>query len=292
MPDERRSMERVAWYALGLLEGEEKAEVEQLLERSAEARALLSMAREQAELLPETDLESALNDVHPRLLVEYAEDPDSLDFETRRWVEQTLSSSATSREALAALREVRQSLDAGDAPAPIADSIWRRAWSALSDSLLAPLPALAYLVVAGVLVGWVVTHAPEGVERAPLMVTQTRDVVGQSALRDDAAAPGLAPLELRAPTLLRLRTGLRPGDLTGEGLSFDLELARGGTLLWSERRDIADFDVVDGSLAIQVLLDPATLEAGVAHELRLVARWPGNVLDGAALFRRSLVPKR
>lgn len=285
-------MERVAWYALGLLEGEEKAEVEQLLERSSEARALLSMAREQAELLPETDLESALNEVHPRLLVEYAEDPDSLDFDTRRWVEQALASSTASREALAALGEVQKSLDAREAPAPIADSIWHRAWGALSDSLLAPLPALAYLIVAGALVGWFVTRAPDGVGRAPLMVTQAQEVAGESGLRDDAAAPELAPLVLRAPTLLRLKTGLRPGDLMDEGLSFDLELARGRTVIWSERRSIVDFDVEDGFLAIHVLLDPATLEAGVAHELRLVARSPGNVLDGAALFRRSLVAER
>ncbi len=290
MPDERREMERVAWYALGLLEGEEKAAVERLLERSAEARALLATAREQAELLPATNLENALEEIHPRLLVEYAEDPDALDFETRRWVEERLASSQTSREALASLKKVQETLDEDAAPSALRASPWRRAWAALSDSLLAPLPALAYLLVAGVLVGWVVTRAPDGVERAPLSFAQRVEVVGESALRDQGAGPDVPPLKLSAPTLLRLRTGLTPDDLAAEGLSFDLELVRGEELLWRERRTPADFEALGDTLTLEVILDPTALESGVPHELRLVARRPGDVLDGAALFRREVMP--
>ncbi|ANM29341.1 hypothetical protein ABI59_06645 [Acidobacteria bacterium Mor1] len=282
-------IDALPWYVNDTLSAEERRSVEERLRDSPEYRAALEDLRG-ITASAKTDPGRLDADVHPDLLLAYAEDRTSLDPELRARVERGLERSQLSREALEILREV----DASIAAAPAAEisapreSVWAGIWQTLRATLLAPAPALAYLLVLAVLVPLALRDTPDGPALSPFAVPQRVIVESERAVRGDAATA--APLSLPAAAealLLELRTDLIPQDLE-DGLALELVLFAGDRELTSSDLTPSDFVERDGRLTVSVPMFPQLLPADGDLQIAIRARKPGSPLDGKSLFRRSL----
>lgn len=281
----------IPFYAAGTLDERERARVERRLAESPEARELLELARAAAARgggSGEGSLEE--EPVHPLLLTLFAENAESLDDETRRHVEALLARSALSRDALERLRETLESrrqaetAPAVERPAAGRSPLMERVWNLLRSTVLHPIPALAYLLLAAALL-------PALLQRSgpPLSVPGEITVADAGTRRGEGEqeAPALE-LPGDAPLLLRLETGLLPADLEAPDTRWELSLEQGGRELWHLGVDPARIERHPGGAILPVVIDPSALRPGKEYELLLRIRRPGDLLDGQALFRRRL----
>ncbi len=273
----------IPFYAAGTLGPEQAAEVERRLEHSPEARELFDLAR--AAVARGEDIEQ--QPVHPLLLTEYAEDPGALDPATRRHVETLLARSPLSRQALGCLEQTLAA-ERGDASeaavSASAPTRWpARLWEILRGSVLHPLPALAYLLLACALLPiWRQRDAP------PLALPEVIVVAGDQARRGAANASGPAlVVEGKGQVWLELHTGLLAEDLAGDG-GWTLTLERDDEVISSLAIDRSRFELDPRGARMKVLLDLDALQPNRTYTLVLRVRRPGDLLDGHALFRQLL----
>ena len=293
MSEKHEIAQLIPWYANGSLEASERERVERHLAECDPCRDLLRQAKEHLSLAALDRPPESMEHVQPRLLTQYVEDPESLELETVRWIEQKLETCDTCREAAAVLREVGEGL-AETGPVQESPGLLDRAWQALASTVLRPEPAIAYLAALLVLAPlvWMWRASGDGAAVDPFSTPSTIGVPGERATRDEPGALPPPPLEIAVTpghaVLLELRTDLTSADLLDPGLAFDLELRRDGEVVWSEPREKDEFFIRNGRAVLTVLFDVGTADDSAVHEIVIRARKPGNPLDGQALFRRSL----
>ncbi|MDQ7088858.1 MAG: hypothetical protein Q9Q13_13830 [Acidobacteriota bacterium] len=246
---------------------------------SAEARERLRLAR--AAVAWGGDMEH--QPVHPLLLTRYAEEPDALEPATRRHIEALLADSPLAREALACLE---RTLEAEGRTASSTGRLVRwfeGLWATLRGSVLRPLPALAYLLLACALLPIWRRETP-----APLTVPPVVVAAGSDVRRGAGGAPdGRLLLDGEGPVLIELHTGLLAEDLAG-ATGWSLALEQDDTTLWSVEIDRARFEMSPGGAVLRVMIDLAALEPGKPYSAVLRVHRPGDLLDGHALFRQDL----
>jgi hypothetical protein len=273
----------IPWYATGALPAEEKALVEAHLRDCAECRDLLSGAKEHAALFE--DAMRADAHAHPALLVRFAEEPGSLDEETRAGIEARLARCETCRDALAIVRETEVALAAGDRPVK-ARGKRRSLFDFLSSTLLAPAPALAYLVLLALLVPMLFRGGGEEGMRAPALAVPTVvRVEGEKAQRSGDETLRGEPLRVEphgdGPFLFLLDTDLATEDLDDPALSFVVEVTRAGATHAETRRG-GDFTREGGKAALPLVV---AAKPGEMLTFAIRAKKPGDPLDGRVLYR-------
>ena len=239
------------------------------------------------EILGRRGMRSVLAHVDPALLTEYAERPEELEPETRRWIEQKLEECETCREAHALLREVASSLE------PKQERFRPLAWlrDRLGATVLRPAPALAYLVALMVLVPYLLVR--ERSIDAPFVTAPVLALRSEPTVRDEGgdASP---PLEIASPqgdrgtVVLLLETDLVEADLREGRMKLALELRRGDEVLESREVGARDFEFRDGRGVLPLVLRTKTLQEASDLEVSVRALLPGDPLDGQPLFRRHL----
>lgn len=284
------------WYGTGRVSAEERGRIEEHLASCAECREVLEQVREHASVLSRRSVRSLTRHVDPVLLTEFAERPETLDAETRRWIEAKLRECETCREANARLHEVERSL----APAKEAavSRRWNRFWAGLRASVLHPVPALAYLLLLALVAPLALRRDAGGRvgDAAPMSTAPFVTVTGESAVREgEGSSDGAEPLVLRLPAernhalVVVLATSLVESDLREGKLPLQVELRRGGAVLWSQRVGPDDLRFRDSRAELPLVLRGDALGAGTDYEVELRVVLPGDPLDGQALFRRRLV---
>lgn len=147
------------------------------------------------------------------------------------------------------------------AAAPVA-TIPGRVWLFLSRTVLAPGPALAYLVFLALALSWIgglrTGGAPEGrplvpepspepkslASVIPRVVKLFEEPVYRGLPQDGAAAPPEV-VEAREPDalwLLELHTGITPDELAEPGQALAVELLEDERVVWSALRPAGDLD--------------------------------------------------
>lgn len=186
----------------------------------------------------------------------------------------------------------------------VADATGLRAtpWERLGRTVLAPGPALAYLVV--LLLAYPILElarpprqtAPEvqaSARSRGIVVRSSARLVGEPVLRGERLS-GSGPAEFppaeitlephrEMPLLLELDTGLDPADLDGSGV-FQVEVHAGDERVLSEQLGPQDLGR-DGSL--RLLLPRQVLSSGRTYLVRVVAADPAGTEE--LLFRRSFL---
>lgn len=271
----------IPWYAAGSLPDDERALVDRHLPSCASCRELLAGATEHAALF--ADARRADEHVHPRLLVRWAEAPQSLDADTREGIEARLARCETCRAALAILRETERP----------AASVERRSFlDILRSTILAPAPALAYLLLLALLVPLFLRRGGEEGAGSPVLgVPTVVRVEGERALRSGDEAARAEPLRIsppgqpEAPLLFLLVTDLAAEDLADPELTFAIEVTRTGRGPFTETRRGSDFTRDGGRVTL-----PLVISARPGEELSLAirARKPGDPIDGRVLYRRKV----
>jgi len=299
----------IPWYATGTLAAEDSVRVEEHLPTCDACRGLLATARGFRRLAPGIPLETALGHVQAQLLVEYVDDPGSLEPDTRRFVATHLASCKDCAEALEILEDLGSTAAASADAAPAQPvspgvlSMVRRGWRWLTRTLLRPLPALAYLAAAIVLLLFPPLREGEGEGarvpqpqlRPPVSVLPRATVLPEELLRRGPGEEPSAPIEilLRAgeeQLILELVTSIETEQLRDPDAAFHVEIAEGERLVFEALRHGPDFEPTG---RLRLLLDPEALAAGPVHTVRLTFVKPGDPLDGEEVFRRSfrLVPE-
>lgn len=278
------------WYANGTLEPAERERVESHVDACADCAAELADHRRQREAAT-TSPEPHTEHVSSRLLVQFVEARDTLDAESVAFVEATVARCGVCREALDRLEEVERSLALADrdaAAAPVErDRGGLRAWfEAFVGTVLHPVPAVAYLLIAAVAVplAWRASgvDVPTASPFPPVV-----ELDGARASRSEGAEANAFDVG-DAPVSLRLAVELAPGEIAAIG-AFEIALVRDGVDVTVERRAAADFESRDDGAVLWVALDPRSLDRGVAYVLEVRAVRPGDPIDGQALFRRSVL---
>ncbi|ANM30167.1 hypothetical protein ABI59_12175 [Acidobacteria bacterium Mor1] len=304
-----RMAELIPWYVNGTLGAEERKQLEEYLRFNAESRELLAHAQACA---AHADRSLEKDDVQAQLLLEYVEREEELDPSVRRAIREHLEGAAASREAAAIVREIPAAVSSPEVEPVVRDvradspseqpSLAARVWEFLGSTILRPAPALAYLLVAGVLLVPTlrtfqdatpeqVTTPPVGEPAAatgpaaalpgPVLV-----LPGETRLRDapgEVPAPEPAKLPAGGPQWVALQTDIDDWIRSTENASLDLELGADETGLLSI--PVSEVDV-DGT--VRVLLFPDRLPVDQVTELRLRLRAAGHAMDGRVLYRRGL----
>ena len=281
----------IPWYAAGTLPDEQRAAVVSHLESCARCRALLAQAELQLTAL---DLGALLDGpVDASLLVQYAEEPDSLDPHTRLWIESKLDSEEISRDALARLREVDAAVPANVVQIRPARPIGL--WERLSSTVLRPAPAFVYLAAAAVCGALLLNQqrdfSPQG-SGGVLLVEPERTARGPNDPPSAAPIEIEAGLSANAAVVLQLMTDLGQDDISANEARYRLSLRSKDTLLWSSERRGAEFLWSPPHAVLGVAIVPAELSRGVLYDLELSAMKPGDPLDGQVLFRRQLIVRK
>jgi hypothetical protein len=292
--NDREIERRLPWFASGAEEpsGEERRLLERRLAGSAKARELEALARLLADPAAprETDLFSG--EIHPRLLIEYVETPETLDEETRRWIEERLAESPVHRAEVKMLERVEKAI-AGTGrrePAAAARSEGRFAviWHRLSHTVLHPVAATGYLAAAAALALFSLLPVAEREPSAPAHAPGVLPMWGDTTFRD-RPQPSDQPVQQLTrstrPVALWLDVGLTREDLDDPRTSFHLELNREDQQVWSEPVTSDRFVEDDGRCNLLVLISTETLATGVEYQIVLRINRPGDPLDGQALFR-------
>lgn len=312
----------VPWHVNGTLAADERAAVAEHVAGCADCRALTAPAtafRARAKHVPPASL---LDHVQAQLLVEFVETPDVLDDEPRAWVAAHLAVCDVCRGAAVILREMSALPAAVLAEGATADSVrdngprspFARLWDRLSMSVLRPLPALAYLVVALLaLPGLRRTFAPAAPHQAPPVEVPSGAGAGPAGGAGHVApAPPVvlpppqrvgAGLEMRGgetatpgPALVRVTPGrplfleidpdLDRDDWQEPDAAFTLELRIDGAPILTFPCGADDFDP-HGRLRVVVPAD--LVRPGAAGTIVLRQRRPGQARDGEVLFEHALV---
>jgi len=331
MTTPNRSCDRIAallpWYVNGTLAADERTVVAEHLAGCAACRALAAPATAFRALATRVPPARLLEHVQAQLLVEFVETPERLADEPRDWVATHLASCDVCHAAAGILREMmalpaailaentspgRPASMTGDAPGGAPRSFLARLWDRLSMSVLRPLPALAYLVVALLaLPGLRRNFAPASIPPSPPVETPSGAGGGRGSAR---TAPPLVlsppqqvgtALEMRgggqatpAPAVIRVTPGRSllleidpdldredfPADGGGAGFAIELRLNAAPILTLPCRTE--DFDA-RGRLLVVVPADLVSPGATGTIALRLVP--PGQERDGEVLFLRALV---
>lgn len=301
--------ELIPWYANGTLEAEERERVEVHLPQCASCYALLARARSFRRLAPIATEGKSLEHVSGHLLVQYAETPDQLDTDTKRFVSTHLSGCEVCAGALEILQDMSQGpieraegeVETGVARGPLSalvDAVVAF-WRGLSRTVLQPAPALVYLGALVVIVAIVTLRGP--VERGDASGGRTDGTVRNEiavlppAIRlpeeitmrgsDEAPLPQVVAVQAGTEkVVVELMTSIDRADLDDPDAQFLVEIAAGEHAFFSMSRRGADFDR-RGHL--QLLLDPATLIANATHTIRIVFEKEGDVRNGELLYRKS-----
>lgn len=291
----------------GTLPDGDRAALEAHLTGCADCRDRLARIRELADLVA-TDadgraLERAMEHVAPSLLVEYVEDRAALDAETVRWIQERLALCATCREAHENLLQAEEAIAAREArsrEAGARDATDRRRdavedagrprglWAWLASTVLQPVPALAYLLIAvvGLSLLWTGRSDRDAGEAAG--VARVVALAGERALRDEPDGGPPAPRVVDAgddpgaPVVVELVTELTAADL--ERMDFELAVERDGRTLRAERVAREAFALRDGKAVLPLALRPAALGLGVPLRIALRAVRPGDPVDGQELY--------
>ncbi|GEM_PF-3606247 len=294
MSDRHLVEEKIAWYVNGTLDEAGRREVERALADSPKIAALLEQARLNLALAGLASPEEVLSPIHPRILVDYVEKPETMDPSLRAFVEAEVDKGGPTRECVERLYEVEAALrsaEKGREAIEETPTFFARIWSALAASVLRPVPALAYLLVLAAMVPLLLQGVREPTV-APAGLLERIVVDSDRSVRAD----GTAETELLAIAgsfaagdvlLLELRTDLAPEDLERTDLSYRSEILRGGETLWSGMHDRSHFEIrADGSVILPLPIYPASLDSGAEYLLRIVVLAPGDPLDGEALYQR------
>jgi hypothetical protein len=257
---------------------------------------MLEHVRAHASVLARRSVASLTRHVDPVLLTEFAERPETLDAQTRQWIERKLKECEICGEAYARLREVEQSL--APMSMPVVSQRWKRLREWLAATILHPVPALAYLLLLALLAPFVLMRntGNGGAGAPPLATAPVVVVTGESTARgEQGGGAGAEPVVLRLPSdpsgalVVLLSTSLVESDLRGGKLPLQVELRRAGTLVWSKRIGAEDLQYQEGRAELPLVLRGEALRAGNDYELDIRAVLPGDPLDGQALFRRRVV---
>ena len=259
-------------YATGTLDEQERRAFERALAEHPEWLPRLADARRFAELFEGHALDSARSPVSAELLVDYVERRDELEPSTVAAIEAELERSPTAREALDCLERL-------DAPV---ERVERRSlWERLRETLLAPTPALAYLLLLVLLpaLWW-------GSREATVGMPERLVVPGERVVRDSGQTE-IAPLEVdRAVVQLELQSELTLEDMAERRWAIEIVDSAGETIeRWPVEGSPRTFE---GKARFDFMVDLRSRRSGERLVVRVVADAPGDPLDGQALFRREL----
>ncbi len=272
----------LAFLANGTLDETQRLQVEAHVAGCDECRRLLGLARAAREQMrdPEFDPEAH---VQAQLLAEYVDRPEALEVEPRAWVASHLQACDVCASAVTTLRSMAappQTLK------PERGS--RGLWSLLAGTILRPLPALAYLLVAAAGLTWIARtpgpaplppQPPAGLLPAPVSIREEISMRGGG----NAPEPVRVPVKPGGPVRLALQTDLDPEDTAPGAPPLHLALRRGETTLWSTA--VAP-DSIPPDGVLEVVLQPGALPLAVPLELTLTAGTGGG---RTPLFARSIV---
>lgn len=312
------------WYATGTLDASESAQVESHISGCDACRDLLAVAREFRRLALRVPFETLFEHVQSQRLVEFAEDPAALEPDARRFINSHIQTCPVCAEALGILEELgRAPAPAGSGVVGTAAAhrppgrrwpAWISAWRRLGRTVLHPAPALAYLVALVIALAILPLRppAPGGSDQLPadfpgarpleaghppvppavpsvIVMPPAVELAGEVVFRGGGAPPAPAVIPVRAGAegvALALITDLDREDLEDPEAAFRLEMVQGDRLAFEARRRGADFDR-RGRLVL--LLDPATVSAGVPCLVRIRFSRPGDRRDGEEIYRRTFI---
>ncbi len=276
----------------GTLAPADRARLERHLTDCRDCRELLELARMQREILGRRGADVLLAHVDPVLLTEYSERPESLEPETRRWIEEKLRECRACGEAYARLVEVRSPREVEPAPVPTTSRILPWIWERLAATILRPAPALAYLALLALLGPFLLVR--ERGDDAPIASGPVLVVPGETGTRDGGDGAEIPPLGVPATTdpgqavVLLLETEIVETDLRDGRMGLALELRQGDRVVASRAVSIRDFEFRDGHGLLPLVVRAGALRPGDSYEVSVRAVRPGDPLDGEPLFRRRL----
>ncbi len=167
----------IPWYALGSLGEEERGMVEEHLPDCASCRELLDDARGAAKLT-ERDFDGLLDHVHTQHLDAFARDPDAMELDLRRWIEEHVDGCVVCRESLeqieSSLQYAARGEDEAERSPHDAEVVEFPFWRVMKRTVLHPAAAALYLMAALVsipayrsVVGPQIGSRPDAVPAAP-----------------------------------------------------------------------------------------------------------------------------
>ena len=292
--EHRRVAGLLPWYATGTLDRDERRAVEAHLAECATCRELVDVARRHADLGSSHGMPAdLLEHVDPLLLVQYADDPESLEPWTREFVEERLAACEACRDALDRLRELPPLEEPVPGRAERPAGRLRRAFEQFAGAVLRPQLAAVYLALLVVaLPALFIVRGPgtAGGGAAVLAPGRILSLEPETVLRDQAAGrePPVPLTREGGPVLVELMTELRPDDRGGlEGVRVGVRC--GDRELPAGRLSLESLPVRDGRLVVPLVIEPARLGPGDACEIGVRAVAPGRLVDGRVIARRRLV---
>jgi hypothetical protein len=286
----------IPFLANGSLVPEEKGQVEAHVASCDDCASLLEQARIQVRSKLVTH-EQMTGHIQSQLLMEYDEAPGTLDETTRNRIGSHLESCELCTDALTVARAVpdEDMKSIAHARSNEGDGTF---WEYLKSSFLAPVPALAYMVIAllGIpLLIWLQLGSQRSVDPGPTsqILPPAVLVPGEIAFRQGPGAEGPPPLEFELPRIgelvqLSLRTDIDREDIQDEEASFAVRILDGERPLWSQ---IAEGSSFSRSRELTLLVETRLLPPGrpLVVEIRLLK--PGDSLHDEVLFKRTIQAK-
>jgi hypothetical protein len=279
---------QLAFYANGTLPEALRAEVEAHVTVCEECHRLLAVAHLSREQMGSIDSDAH---VQAQLLAEFADGTGEIAEEARARVASHLEECDVCAGAVKTLREIskgaseqgRRAVSRDPMKAGAGSASWLR--TLLASTILQPVPALSYLVVAAAGLTWIAFHQgprliptePADLLPAPIAVNEDVSLRGEGAGAPPLQVPSLPGAVVR----LELHTDLDREERAPGAPMLLLMLRHGEEILWSS--PVAPESIPpDGTL--EVILRPDELPREVALELTLT-------VDGglAPLFSRSIM---
>lgn len=311
----------IAWYATGALDPQECARVESHLGGCDVCRDLLVTARGFRRLAPRTGQEALFDHIQSQRLVEFAEDPATLEPDARRFITSHVRACAPCAEALEILEDMARAPATDDGGSretlgsPLLARIrqaWSELWHRLGRTLLHPAPAFAYLAALIVLLVLApfrshdtgrapggspqpivpAAGSPQGgsAPRPPVsLVPPAIELPEEVVFRGGGEPP--TPITISLPAgaddlVLDLVTSIASDDLRDPDAEFQVVLLQGDRVLDESRRRGGDFDRRG---RMRLLVDANVVTPGVPCLVRIVLLNAGLQGDGEEVYRRSFV---
>jgi hypothetical protein len=284
--DRHRAREALAWLATDRLDEDERRRVEAALESDAEGRELLALARSMVRAADERDPARYADEPHPQLLVTYVRAPEELDPATRAYVETCAEASAETRDLLDILREIRAEARPASAPRRAEPGMLARAWRWLASTVLAPAPALAYLVVAALVLPLALVDRDGGAPSA-VALPEVRTLESDVALRGAPVAP---PVDVRegVPLLVEMRLDADAEMLEASEGAFEVRIVDeggDGREVWRERVPVG---AADERGVLRVMLGAEVSSPGAVRRVEVRFREVASALDGEVVFSKRI----